>query len=74
MLSCPLCQSERIHKSRRQGVVEKTVMAMIFLRPFRCLRCDSRFFRWTFSANTQASRQATTRYSARSLRKNSLAK
>jgi len=34
---------------------------MIFVRPYRCLKCDSRFFRWTFSSNTQASRQETTR-------------
>lgn len=60
MLSCPLCQSEQIRKSRRHGILERGFMTMIFLRPFRCLKCDSRFVRWTFFANTQASRQAPT--------------
>lgn len=61
MLSCPLCQSERVHKSRRRGLLERGFMAMIFLRPYRCLKCDWRFFHWTFSSNTQASRQETAR-------------
>ena len=61
MLSCPFCQSERVHRSRRSGILERGLMAMIFLKPYRCLKCDARFFRWTFYANTQASRQATTR-------------
>ncbi len=61
MLSCPFCQSARIYRSRRHGILERGFLAMIFVRPYRCLKCDSRFFRWTFSSNTQASRQETTR-------------
>jgi hypothetical protein len=59
MLSCPLCQSKKIHLSRRKGVLEKIFLATIFIRPIRCEKCDLRFYRWSFSVNPQASRQPT---------------
>jgi len=59
MLSCPLCRSKRIHRSRRKGVMERVILAMIFIRPFRCERCDSRFFRRSLSANPDPARRAT---------------
>jgi predicted Zn-ribbon and HTH transcriptional regulator len=60
MMSCPLCRSKRIHRSKRKGIVERGILAMIFVRPFRCERCDFRFFRWSINMNHNASRQATT--------------
>jgi len=60
MMTCPLCRSGCIHQSRRKGIFEKTILAMIFVRPFRCERCDSRFFRWSFSTNPNAPRAAAT--------------
>ena len=60
MISCPQCRSGRIHKSRRKGILERAILAMIFVRPFRCERCDYRFFRWSFTAHSNASRTATT--------------
>ena len=60
MSSCPLCQSKRIHKSRRQGILERAILAMIYVRPFRCERCDFRFYRWSFNSNSNPSRTATT--------------
>lgn len=59
MLSCPLCQSKKIHLSRRKGVLEKIFLATIFVRPIRCEKCDLRFYRWSLSVNPQASRQPT---------------
>jgi hypothetical protein len=59
MKCCPECESLEMHPSRRKGIVERTILAMIFVRPFRCERCDARFYRWAFSANPQAPRQAT---------------
>jgi hypothetical protein len=59
MKYCPRCQSERIHQSRRKGILERVLLAAIFVRPFRCERCDDRFFRWSFSDNPNASREAT---------------
>ena len=60
MSSCPLCQSKRIHKSRRQGILERTILALIFVRAFRCERCDFRFYRWSSNSNSGSSRAATT--------------
>jgi hypothetical protein len=45
MLTCPLCRSDRIHRSTRRGLFERKVLALLFLRPFRCDRCDHRFIR-----------------------------
>jgi predicted Zn-ribbon and HTH transcriptional regulator len=60
MMSCPLCQSKRIHRSRRKGIVEQLILAMILVRPFRCEKCDYRFFRRSLSATPNPSRPATT--------------
>jgi len=60
MLSCPLCHSKRIHRSKRKGILEQGILAVLFVRPFRCERCDYRFFRWSLAANPNASRPATT--------------
>jgi hypothetical protein len=49
--NCPECQSHRIRRSRRRGVLESRILAALFIRPFRCLACDRRFFRWSFIAN-----------------------
>jgi hypothetical protein len=60
MASCPCCANARIHRSKRKGLVETVVLALVFVRPFRCERCDKRFFRWSFAANPKASRTVTT--------------
>jgi predicted Zn-ribbon and HTH transcriptional regulator len=59
MLSCPLCHSKRIHRSKRKGLIERVILAIIFIRPFRCERCDYRFFRRSLSANSNPARRAT---------------
>ena len=59
MKACPECESARIHPSRRKGIVEKRILATIFVRPFRCERCDARFYRWSLSTSPQVSRRAT---------------
>jgi predicted Zn-ribbon and HTH transcriptional regulator len=60
MLSCPLCRSKRIHQSKRKGIIEQVILAMILVRPYRCEKCDYRFFRRSLSEDRNASRAATT--------------
>ena len=60
MLQCPQCDSKRIHQSRRKGIIEGGILAMIFIRPFRCEKCDLRFYRWSFGSNPNSARPATT--------------
>jgi hypothetical protein len=60
MMNCPRCTSVRIHPSRRRGIVETMILAVICFRPFRCERCDSRFFRFSLTAKPNSPRQATT--------------
>jgi hypothetical protein len=59
MKSCPKCESARIYRSKRRGIVERIILTMISVRPFRCERCDARFYVWFVSTNPQASRKAT---------------
>src|ERR1700751_1621929 len=54
MMNCPRCTSVRIHQSRRRGIIETVVLAVICFRPFRCERCDARFFRFSLTAKTNS--------------------
>jgi predicted Zn-ribbon and HTH transcriptional regulator len=60
MKRCPLCHSKRIHQSRRKGIFERMLLAMLFVKPLRCEQCDYRFFRISFTANVNTSRHVTT--------------
>jgi hypothetical protein len=60
MICCPNCESARIHQSRRRGIVERVILALLFVRPFRCELCDQRFFRWSLATDPNGSRAATT--------------
>lgn len=40
---CPYCHGRNIRKSRPRGFMEKYVLPFVLLRPFRCMKCDSRF-------------------------------
>ena len=59
-MKCPECGSKRIHPSRRRGLLEKGILASIFLRPFRCQHCDIRFFRLSFANHGISRRTVTT--------------
>jgi hypothetical protein len=57
---CPLCQSKSISKSKRKGLLESVVFALIHVRPYRCLSCDLRFFRRAVPHGHRSSPIATT--------------
>jgi len=59
MICCPNCQSARIHQSRRKGILERVILALLFVRPFRCERCDERFFRHSLATDPNDTRPAT---------------
>jgi hypothetical protein len=59
MICCPNCESARIHQSRRKGIVERVILAVVFVRPFRCEVCDLRFFRWSLATGPNGSQAAT---------------
>jgi len=61
MICCPNCDSARIHISKRKGIVERVILALLFVRPFRCERCDERFFRHSPATDPNGTRAATTR-------------
>ena len=41
---CPYCQSEAVRRSRRKNLFEDTVCRVVFLSPYRCEKCDGRYF------------------------------
>jgi hypothetical protein len=58
-ISCPDCQSGRIHRSRSRGIVE-SLLVFLRIRPYRCKECDYRFFRWWAHHEPKASRSPRT--------------
>ncbi len=52
---------EFTHRSRAKRILESVLLAVIFMRPFRCAECDSRFFRWSTAKKPIQSKQPKTR-------------
>ena len=48
-IACTNCQSALTQRSKPKGLLESVFLALIFVRPFRCEDCDSRFLRWSIS-------------------------
>jgi len=44
-MECPECGATKIHKSRRKGTMENTVLVLVAVHPYRCSECRARFFR-----------------------------
>jgi len=41
---CPHCRSTETSRSRRHGSVERFLLRVIGVLPYRCLDCDARFY------------------------------
>lgn len=41
---CPRCECKSIRRSHRVGFTERYLLRMSFIRPYRCLDCDRRFY------------------------------
>jgi hypothetical protein len=46
MRHCPECHSARLRRSKRRGLIERHLLSVVALKPFRCESCLHRFFRW----------------------------
>ena len=42
---CPSCGSANVRPSHRKGVLERAILPLLRLRPYRCEQCDERFLR-----------------------------
>ena len=42
--ACPVCGQQTIRRSRRRGWLERYLMPVIRMRPYRCEHCDWRFY------------------------------
>jgi len=45
-LACPYCSSDDIQRSRRKGVFEAILYTALHIKPYRCVACDGRHFRY----------------------------
>jgi transposase-like protein len=59
-ITCPNCSSALTHRSNKSGFRESVLMAMVFIQPFRCEECDSRFYRWSIREKPGLERPAKT--------------
>ena len=44
-MKCPACDSTQIKRSQRKGTLERSVLAAVWIFPFRCQMCNERFLR-----------------------------
>jgi|HubBroStandDraft_1064217.scaffolds.fasta_scaffold837213_2 transposase-like protein len=52
-MNCPICQSGSVRRSKRRTIAERTIMAALLVRPFRCVDCGRRFFRLSLHKNVR---------------------
>lgn len=50
---CPNCGSNNVHRSLRWGIIECVFLPILLTRPYRCERCDFRFFGLIFAARNK---------------------
>ncbi len=50
---CPSCASHAIRRSRRKGLLERTLLAAFFVNPYRCESCDERYYRLRLPVHPQ---------------------
>ena len=48
---CPHCGSAQVSRSRRRGIVD-TLLMVVLLRPYRCLKCDGRSYQFSVRAKS----------------------
>jgi hypothetical protein len=49
MKHCPQCWSQQVTRSPRTTLLQRSILTVMFLKPFRCTMCSSRFYAWSFS-------------------------
>jgi hypothetical protein len=48
---CRHCGSAQVCRSRRRGIVD-TLLTVVLLRPYRCLKCDGRSYQFSARAKS----------------------
>ena len=61
MAACPHCSSKYIHRSKRRGIFELSVLTLVPIRPFRCEACDRRFYWFAAAAGSVQSNTGVSR-------------
>jgi DNA-directed RNA polymerase subunit RPC12/RpoP len=53
--SCPHCRSEEVFRSHRRGFIERYLLPPFRMRPYRCIKCDTRFYSLSHSQTEDSS-------------------
>lgn len=48
--ACPSCGSSHLARSQRKGIYEHLLLSVFQVKPYRCLSCDYRHYRYRPSA------------------------
>lgn len=54
--NCPYCQGIDVRRSHRTGALERIVLRLFLLRPYRCHTCTRRHYNFTFARRAQEDR------------------
>ena len=41
---CPSCGSRDVSRSHQHGLLERRILPVFRVRPYRCVECDNRFY------------------------------
>ena len=44
--TCPKCDNQNVHRSRRRGFMEEYLLRFLHISPYRCDACYRRFYGW----------------------------
>lgn len=55
---CPRCTSQETFRSHRRGFIERWVLPSFRMRPYRCIKCDTRFYAISQFEGTASSAKA----------------
>jgi len=50
-LACPNCGSPNLARSHRKGIYERVLNSIFQVRPYRCMSCDDRHYRYRPSSS-----------------------
>ncbi len=58
---CPECHGRNVRRSIRYGILDTWILPLFMLRPFRCDRCDRRYFGLFFAARVKMEAKSSLR-------------
>ena len=45
-VECPQCGSSDVTRSKKKGLLDRTISSIFHIKPYRCRKCDYRHYRF----------------------------